>query len=144
MTSLLAAGLKVRFRARGHSMGPSVRDGEPVTVAPLDARGVTVGDIVLCETGRSPLAHRVQSIGRGATGIAQLVLRGDASLEDDRPVTAGQVRGHLVTVERAGRALTLVAPGGAIGKRLLVAALRARASLAAVRARLVVAALPLR
>jgi hypothetical protein len=128
---LLEAGLHVRFRAGGRSMGASVRDGEHVTVAPVDARAVEVGDIVLCQTWRGPLAHRVQRVERDAVGVLRFVLRGDASLEDDRAVTAAQLRGRLISVERDGRAFDLVVRGGALGKRLFVTALRLRSALVA-------------
>lgn len=130
-TQLLADGFKLRFRAGGHSMGAAVRDGEHVTVAPVDARDVDVGDILLCQTWRGPLAHRVQRIERDAVGTIRFVLRGDASLEDDRPVAATQLRGRLEVVERNGRALGLGIAGGALGRRLFVAARRARAALGA-------------
>ena len=129
--SLLAAGFKLRFRAGGHSMGSAVRDGERVTVAPVDARDVDVGDIVLCQTWRGPLAHRVQRIENAAAGAVRFVLRGDASFEDDQPVAPAQLRGRVVSVERDGRALDLAVRGGALGRRLFVAALRARVALAA-------------
>ena len=129
--SLLSTGFSVRFRAGGHSMGAAVRDGEHVVVAPAAAGDVRIGDIVFCETWRGPLAHRVQRIERGVADVVRFVLRGDASFEDDRPVTATQVRGRLVSVERDGRALDLAIAGGALGRRLFVAALRARAALVA-------------
>lgn len=128
--SLLAAGFKLRFRAGGHSMGLAVRDGERVTVAPVDARDVDVGDIVLCQTWRGPLAHRVQRI-EAAAGAVRFVLRGDSSFEDDQPVVPAQLRGRVVSVERDGRAFDLAVRGGALGRRVFVAALRARAALAA-------------
>jgi hypothetical protein len=129
--SLLEDGLHVRFRAGGQSMGAAVRDGERVTVAPVGMRDVDVGDIVLCETWRGPLAHRVQRIEHDAAGAVRYVLRGDASLEDDRAISGAQLRGRVVTVERDGRALDLVIHGGALGKRLFVAALRLRTALVA-------------
>ena len=129
--SLLAAGFKLRFRAGGHSMGSAVRDGERVTVAPVDARDVDIGDIVFCQTWRGPLAHRVQRVEQVVAGAVRFVLRGDASLEDDRPVPGRQLRGRVVSVERDGRAFDLAVRGGALGRRLFVATLRARAALAA-------------
>jgi hypothetical protein len=131
--SLLAAGFKLRFRAGGHSMGSAVRDGERVTVAPVDARDVDVGDIVFCQTWRGPLAHRVQRIEQAAAGAVRFALRGDASFEDDRPVAASQLRGRVISVERNGRAFDLALRGGALGRRIFVAALRARAALASTR-----------
>jgi len=128
---LLQAGFDIRFRASGHSMGAAVRDGENVTVAPVVARDVEVGDIVLCQTRRGPLAHRVQRIERDAAGAFRFVLRGDASLEDDRAITGGELRGRLVRVERAGQAFELALRGGVLGKRLFVAALRLRTAFVA-------------
>ncbi len=127
--TLLASGICVRFRASGTSMGQAVRDGEVVTVAPIHPHDVAVGDIVLCETRRGACAHRVQRLDRGPSGHRHLILRGDASLEDDRPVAPAAVRGRLVRVERAGRMVDLAIAGGALGRRLYVAALRARCEL---------------
>ena len=63
-------------------------------------------------------------------GAVRFVLRGDSSFEDDQPVAPAQLRGR-VSVERDGRALNLAVRGGALGRRLFVAALRARTALAA-------------
>ena len=128
--SLLAAGFKLRFRAGGHSMGSAVRDGERVTVAPVDARDVDVGDIVFCQTWRGPLAHRVQRIEQAAAGAVRFALRGDASFEDDRPVAASQLRGRVVSVERTVARSISPCAAARSGRRLFVAALRARAALA--------------
>jgi hypothetical protein len=61
-----------------------------LVVVPNVCRSVRPGDVVLCETWRGLLAHRVVSIKADVEGTPQLVLRGDASLEPDRP---GLVRG---------------------------------------------------
>jgi hypothetical protein len=129
--SLLAEGLRVRFRAGGRSMAPAVRDGECVTVEPIAARQVALGDVVLCETWRGPVAHRVLAIGVGVAGALRFTLRGDASLDFDRPIEERQLRGRLTTVDRDGRALTLAIAGGVLGRHLVVAALRLRPGLVA-------------
>ena len=46
------------------------------------------------------------------------------------PSRTAQLRGRVVSVERDGRAFDLAVRGGALGRRLFVAALRARAALA--------------
>jgi hypothetical protein len=127
---LLAEGVSVRFRARGRSMLPAVRDQECVTVAPIQAASVALGDVVLCSTRRGPLAHRVTEIGRGADGARRFALRGDASLENDAPVTESQVRGRVVSVERDGRVVSLLIAGGTIGRALFMRRLRLRTALA--------------
>ena len=131
--SLLADGLSVRFRAGGRSMLPTVRDGDCVTVAPVDPRAVAVGDVLFCRTWRGPVAHRVASIGaRQRDARPRLfTLRGDASLGNDRPVAASDVIGRVISVDRGGRARDLALPRGSVGRWLLTAWLRARPMLTA-------------
>jgi hypothetical protein len=109
--SLLADGLHVRFRAAGRSMRPTVRDGECLVVAPVVPREVVRGDVVLCQTWRGPVAHRVVAVERDASGVSRLVLRGDASLEPDRPLPATSLRARVIGVERAGHVRSLARPG---------------------------------
>jgi hypothetical protein len=124
--------VSVRFRAGGRSMLPTVRDGDCVTVAPVDPRDVAVGDVLLCRTWRGPIAHRVASIGAQPDARPRkFTLRGDASLDNDRPVTAPDVVGRVVSVDRDGRARDVAFPGGRVGRWLLTALLRARPVLAA-------------
>jgi hypothetical protein len=140
---LLGEGLSVRFRASGRSMLPALRDGECLIVARARAADVDVGDVVLCDTPRGPVAHRVASIHR-ADGEARFTLRGDASLECDDPVAAPQVRGRIVSVERDGRRVSMAIRGGWLGRRVFTAALRGRLGLAmAARAWLAPSPLPL-
>jgi hypothetical protein len=129
--SLLEEGLSVRFRASGRSMLPALRDGEYLIVAPARAAEIDIGDVVLCDTRRGPVAHRVLSVERSARGEKQFTLRGDASLECDGPVTAPQVRGRIVSVERDGRRVSLAIRGGRLGRLALTAALRVRPALVA-------------
>jgi len=116
--SLLAEGLRVRFRAAGRSMMPTVRDGECLIVAPVRAAEVSRGDVVLGATWRRLVAHRVVGLTLDARGGRVLTLRGDGSDEADAPVDASRVLGQVVAVERDGRALS-VAP--TIGGRLRLA-----------------------
>lgn len=100
---LLGGGHRVRFRAPGRSMHPTIRDGEAITVAPVAAEAVRRGDIVLYRLDRSVIAHRVAGIERDAAKGLRFMLRGDACGGRDAPVAAGQVLGRVVAVERGGR-----------------------------------------
>lgn len=131
--SLLAEGFRVRFRAEGRSMQPAVRDGECIVVAPVVARDVARDDVVLSETWRGPVAHRVVAITTTSDGARRFVLRGDASLECDRPVSSAEVLGRVVGVERAGRLRGVALPGRALGRLWLAAKRRARPVVAPVR-----------
>ena len=56
---LLSRGTTVRFRPRGRSMYPSIREGELITVEPVAASDVKLADIVLYRSERGLIAHRV-------------------------------------------------------------------------------------
>jgi signal peptidase I len=104
---LLSQGYSVRFRPGGHSMSPTIRDGEAVTVEPIEAERVRVRDIILYRTARGVIAHRVVRIERREATGALFYLRGDAATTHDAPVVADQILGRVVTVERKGRAIAL-------------------------------------
>lgn len=80
------------------SMEPTIKPGALVTVKPVDAASIQVGDIITFrpEAGSSDLiTHRVKAIEVGADGPSW-VTRGDANNTDDPPVTAAQLRGKVL------------------------------------------------
>jgi signal peptidase len=105
---LLSQGYGVRFRPGGHSMRPTIRDGEAVTVEPVEPGKVKKGDIILCRTTRGLIAHRVVRIERREDEARVFHLRGDASNSCDAPVSAEQILGRVVSVERNKRTVSLV------------------------------------
>ncbi len=117
-------------------MSPTIRNGECLIVAPVDAARVTVGDIVFCQMRRGPLAHRVCAIeSRPHEPGPTFTLYGDASLDGDLPVAAQQLRGRVVGVERGGQRLSLKIFGGPIGRAAFMFALQLRRSIRVARAR---------
>jgi hypothetical protein len=139
--NLLGDGIGVRFRAGGSSMTPTVRDGEYVIVTPLDrshartnacgSARVDVGDIVLCQMRRGPVAHRVVAITSSPDGSPRYTLCGDAAPDCDRSAGADQLRGKVVSVERDGDRVSLAIAGGRLGKVALLGALTVRRSILA-------------
>jgi signal peptidase len=107
---LLQSGYGVRFSTPGHSMHPTIRDGEIVVVEPVDALAVKRGEIVLYRTTRGLIAHRVVTI-RKKGELSIFMLRGDASTSFDESVEAGQVMGRVIRVERDGREIDLMSRG---------------------------------
>ena len=102
----LADGTRVRFRAAGVSMHPTIRDGEVITIAPIRAGEVSRGDVLLCRHQKRMLAHRV--VGLTARGDERLfLLQGDAKAGCDAPVAARDVVGKVVSVCRNGREIPL-------------------------------------
>lgn len=105
VTDLLRRGHSVRFRARGGSMYPTIREGEAMTVAPVEPAAIRRGDVILYRSGQGVIAHRVAGVERGADGALVFVPRGDASTSLDEPVEKSALLGRVVAVERDGRAL---------------------------------------
>ena len=128
-TELLQCGHSVRFQAPGRSMHPAIKEGETITVEPVEPPAVRTGDIILYRTEAGVIAHRVVGIEqRNPCSEAPLraeeqiskprhspsqstelsphqlfILRGDASANCDRPIEGGQILGKVVSVERDGR-----------------------------------------
>ena len=125
----------MRFRAGGRSMTPTIDDGEVLIVAPAAAHEVEIADVVFCQTRSRSLAHRVLSISEGTARSPQLTLCGDAALEIDRPVSAQQVRGRVIAVERAGQRVDVEVKGGLLGRLAVVTAFELRRALRRWRAR---------
>ncbi len=86
---VFATGGVVRFEARGASMSPAIRDGDVVHVRPL--REIpSAGDILLVRTRDGLRLHRLV---RSDKASSVYVTRGDCGVEDDAPVSEGDVLG---------------------------------------------------
>jgi hypothetical protein len=97
---LLAAGFRVRFRAAGASMRPTILDGDILTVDRVDSEMIVPGDIVLYRRFDRPIAHRVAEI-RTRGGASVVIARGDGQGSCDAPVDGRQILGRVVSIERA-------------------------------------------
>jgi signal peptidase len=104
---LLRLGHGVRFRATGESMHPTIREGETITVTPVAPSAVRIADIILYQTEKSIIAHRVVGTPERNGAMRAFRVRGDASNDRDEPVAEDQVLGKVVSVERGGRRIDL-------------------------------------
>jgi phage repressor protein C with HTH and peptisase S24 domain len=101
---LLGRGVEVRFRARGDSMHPTIRCGEPMHVEPVDGSALSRGDVVLARHPRGLTAHRIVRIDG-----ARVTTRGDNCSADDPEFAASEVLGRVKLARARGwvrRALT--------------------------------------
>jgi signal peptidase I len=111
-----------RFRAKGFSMSPFVKDGDIITIAPRQKSPVRRGDIVAFVhplTGK-PIVHRVIK-KEGAF----LRIRGDRLQAEDGLIPESNILGIITEIERAGRRIYL----GLGFERYLIALLSERALL---------------
>jgi len=139
-TELLERGHSVRFQAPGQSMHPTIKEGETITVEPVEPPAVRTGDIILYRTKTGVIAHRVIRIEQKATSSEAIfkaewpilkgrpspsqssslspqhlfLLRGDASVNCDRQVEGGQILGKVVSVERNGRSIDPYSPNAKV------------------------------
>jgi signal peptidase I len=100
---VLQKGQSIRFQAKGWSMRPFIRDGDFVTVSPVENSSIKTGDVVLYSTAENdPIMHRVikKYIKKGGT---TLLIKGDASSGSPERVDIQRVLGKLTAIERKGR-----------------------------------------
>ncbi len=120
---ILGRGDRIRFRARGGSMFPFIRNGEIVEVESVDVGQIRLGDVMFYHTWSGRIfAHRVIEKRKEEKGIV-LVAKGDAVPHPDGLVYPDQVLGRVVMVERSGRNIRFDK-----GLHRLVGVLYARAS----------------
>src|SRR5206468_11027725 len=89
---LLRRGNRVRFRAAGASMQPTIEDGELITVAPVAPESVKRGEILRYQHERGVVAHRVGGrvsetvpLREGACPREHYLRRADASVSSADP-----------------------------------------------------------
>lgn len=105
MAAVLARGVPFRFRARGWSMAPFIRDGDVITVAPLGRAAPRVGEVVafVRPEGGNLVVHRVVAL-RGAS----VAIQGDNVPEyPDGLVPPANLLGRVTRIERVGRPVWL-------------------------------------
>ncbi|MEJ2430234.1 MAG: signal peptidase I [Deltaproteobacteria bacterium] len=101
----MSLGFKVRFRAPGTSMHPTIRNGDLITVKPVAPAKLKRGDIILYRFHTGFIAHRLVNIEERSGRGLSFTLRGDASTTCDHPVEPEQVLGKIVCLERDQRIL---------------------------------------
>lgn len=100
LRAVLDRGKPFRFRARGASMSPSVRDGDVITVHP-PAGAPRLGDVVAhvsAETGKLAV-HRI--VGRTDGGL--WLIAGDGVYGEHDPALEAEILGFVTRVERNGK-----------------------------------------
>jgi len=108
--AILEGGLTLRFRAKGVSMHPFVRNGDLLYVQAVALDRVHIGDLVLFRIAGSKVAvHRVLRRKRFGEEIA-FVVKGDRVERPDGIVPAENVLGVVIARERDGVKINLTTP----------------------------------
>lgn len=66
----LQAGKTITFQAHGQSMAGRIESGQWCTVAPVNAEQIELGDLVLCQVGKSHYLHLVSARQNGQFQIS--------------------------------------------------------------------------
>src|SRR5215468_7210395 len=91
----------LRLSAFGYSMLPTIYPGDILTIRRETVPAIQPGDVVLYARGDRFFIHRNLHCTRTDFGIA-LVTRGDSMPHADEPVTAEELLGRVVNIERGG------------------------------------------
>jgi len=98
MQAVLEKGLSFRFRAKGWSMAPFIRDGDIVTVSPPKSESLRVGDVyafVHPEMRKMVMHRAVAKFEKG------LLFQGDNSLgKKDGVIPFELLLGRVIQIER--------------------------------------------
>jgi hypothetical protein len=99
LRDVLRKGAPFTFRAGGFSMSPFIKDGDDITLFPLNGISPGLGDVVafIHKGNGMPFIHRVV----GKKGNAYL-LKGDNATETDGFIPESDILGCVRMVERKG------------------------------------------
>jgi len=104
LRAVTATGKPFRFRARGRSMSPFIREGDVITIAPCSATSVKLGQVVAFVNPSTGMltVHRVVGIRRDAC-----LMQGDNEGYPDGWVPRTCILGQVTRLERNGRPVRL-------------------------------------
>lgn len=105
MQAVLSQGQKFRFRVKGFSMMPFIRDGDVITAVPKRDHNYAVGDVIAFISSLSGhlVVHRV--IAKKKAGY---LIRGDGIADQcDGLIPFEHVLGQIICVERHGKRICM-------------------------------------
>jgi signal peptidase I len=104
LRGVLDKGASFRFQGKGFSMSPLIKNGDVLTIAPLQGSAPGFGDIVVFthpHTGKL-IIHRI--IGKKA---GSYLTKGDNTHEIDGLISRTAILGRVTKVERNGKSISL-------------------------------------
>ena len=103
MRGVFGKGACFRFQGKGFSMSPFIKDGDVLTIAPVQGSAPCFGDVVVFthpNTGRL-IIHRI--IGKRADSY---LTKGDNAPEGDGLISRAAILGRVTKVERNGKLIS--------------------------------------
>lgn len=96
-------GVSCRFKAKGYSMTPSIRDGDVITVSPLKDISPRRGDVVVFRHPERPQQMHVHRVLYAKN--KKYYIRGDNCPDSDGWIQIEHILGRISRVERKGKSL---------------------------------------
>lgn len=104
MRGVLDKGASFRFQGKGYSMSPFIKDGDILTIVPLQGSAPRFGDVVVFthpQTGKL-IIHRI--IGKRSSSY---LTKGDNAPDEDGLVSRAAILGRVTRVQRNGKYVSL-------------------------------------
>jgi len=113
MKAVIKEGNAFRFRAAGNSMNPFIKNGDIITISPINNRSIITGDIlaVSIPTDNHLVVHRVVSRKKDL-----FLLKADNCKDPDGWIPSFHIIGSVNKIERKGYQIHL---GLGLEKRLI-------------------------
>jgi signal peptidase I len=104
LRGVLDKGASFRFRATGFSMSPFIKDGDVLTIAPVQRSAPRLGDVVVFThpLTKKLIIHRVIKKRAGF-----YLTKGDNVPEGDDLISKADILGLVTKVERNGKVISL-------------------------------------
>jgi len=96
---LLARGERATFRVTGHSMHPTIADGDVITVRGATADELRIGDIVAFRRGEMLVVHRVIEVSTSEGARSEFRTAGDGNLMEDGIQPGDALLGRVTLVK---------------------------------------------
>ncbi len=102
---LLSTGKDVMLKVGGYSMYPCLKPGDIITIRRVKSDALKVGEIIVFETEKKWIAHRIIKINSQA-GNRIFITRGDSCMKQDVPVSEINIMGKVIFYSRNGEKKT--------------------------------------
>jgi hypothetical protein len=104
LRDVINKGMPFRFRARGSSMSPFIKDGDLITISPTPDDSNSIGDVIayICPRSKKLIVHRV--VGKKGES---LLVKGDYGPDGKEFVLKANILGRVRKVERNGEKVLL-------------------------------------
>jgi ATP-binding cassette, subfamily B, bacterial len=116
---ILNSSQDVMLKVGGYSMFPCLKPGDIITIRRVNGEELMVGDIIVFETEKKWIAHRIMKI------ISQedkriFITKGDSCKTQDIPITEINIMGKVIFYTRNGEMKTINKPGVTFRNRLII------------------------